>query len=363
MIGGAVSNLSPRERGQAPRPRPSRTHVRPLVEDDLEGVADLFLERFRATRKSPRAKAEVASCMKALYLDRPGRAGDADALVAIDSAGAVAAFCGGARARFRFDGRPASVCVTGALMASTAPGHALAAVQILKESRKLGHDLIVTDSANRASLAMCQAIGYQPVSPDSLEWACVFEPASLVLHKIRQRLGAPWLGALKTPGASRRRRGRARPATGREKRETLGLARRGSGRRNLRRDRPALSGRCSDFRPDYTREEFLWLIAMARRRRSAGPLHLQVVYDGAGAPAGAYAAFGGKGDVARVVEAVAAPHAWGRLFDKMRQTARERGCIGAHGSLKRPMMAHAYACAACSSITRAGCSPSPTGPT
>ena len=33
--------------------------------------------------------------------------------------------------------------------------------------------------------------------------------------------------------------------------------------------------------------------------------------------------------------AVAAPHAWGRLFDKMRETARARGCIGAHGPLKR----------------------------
>ena len=82
---------------------------------------------------------------------------------------------------------------------------------------------------------------------------------------------------------------------------------------------------------------------MARQRRSAGPLQLQVVYDGAGTPAAAYAAFGGKGDVARVFHAAAAPHAWARMFDKIIETARRRGCIGAHGSLKRPMMAHAYA--------------------
>ena len=31
------------------------------------------------------------------------------------------------------------------------------------------------------------------------------------------------------------------------------------------------------------------------------------------------------------------------LFDNMRETARARGCIGAHGSLKRAMTAHAYA--------------------
>ena len=114
--------------------------------------------------------------MKALYLDHPAREGDADALVATDATARIAAFCGGVRTRFAFDGAPASVCVTGTLMASPEPQHALAAVQILKESRKLDYDLIVTDSANRASLAMCQAMGYQVVSPDSLEWATRVRP-------------------------------------------------------------------------------------------------------------------------------------------------------------------------------------------
>src|SRR4051794_8060398 len=102
--------------------------VRPLTEDDLEPVADLFLQRFRASRRNARAPAEIAACMKALYLDHPTRDGDADALVAIDSTGAIGAFCGGVRTSFQFDGRPAKACVTGTLMASTAPGHAMAAV-------------------------------------------------------------------------------------------------------------------------------------------------------------------------------------------------------------------------------------------
>ena len=171
----------PSERGQsasvAPfRPRAAVAGVRPLIEGDLAAVADLFLQRFRGGRSDPRGRAEIAGCMKALYLDSPTRQGDADALVATCATGAIAAFCGGVRTRFRFDGRPASACVTGALMASPAPGTRLAVVQLLRESRKLDYDLIITDSANRASLAMCQAMGYQVVSPDSLEWACVFEP-------------------------------------------------------------------------------------------------------------------------------------------------------------------------------------------
>ena len=325
-----------------PRAHPSAARVRPLCEDDLEAVADLFLRRFRAGRPSAAAAAEVAACMKALYLDYPGRVGDADALVAIDGAGALAAFCGGVRTRFLFDGQPASACVTGALMASPAPGHALAAVQILRESRRLDYDLIVTDSANRASLAMCQTMGYRVVSPDSLEWAAVFDPASLALHKIRQRLGAPWLGALKPLARL------ADVAAGAALRAAEGGAKR-SEWRDQEVDDETYVDIAPRFlapfrlRPDFTRQDWLWHIGMARRRQAAGPLHLQIVYDGVGEAVGAYAAFGAKGEVARIVNANAAPHAWGKLFDKMRDTARARGCIGAHGPLKGPMMAHAFA--------------------
>ena len=342
MSNGAVLKFPATERDEPGRPRPSAARVRPLSEGDLDAVAEMFLQRFRAERRPPGAKAEIAACMKALYLDHPGRVGDADALVAIDGAGTLAAFCGGARTRFVFDGRPASVCVTGTLMASDAPGHALAAVQLLREGRKLDYDLIVTDSANRASLAMCQATGYRVVSPDSLEWAAVFDPASVALHKIRQRIRGPWLGALKPLARL------ADAAAGAALRAAAGAPNR-SEWRDAEVDDEAYADIAPRFlepfrlRPDFTRQELLWHIGMARRRRSAGPLHLQVLYDAAGSAVGAYAVFGGKGDVARVVNAIAAPHAWGKLFDKMRETARARGCIGAHGPLKPAMMAQAYA--------------------
>lgn len=319
----------------------SSARVRPLTETDLEPVADLFLQRFRASRRSPRARAEIAACMKALYLDHPMREGDADALVSVDSDGAIGAFCGGVRMNFQFDGRPAKVCVTGTLMASPAPGHAMAAVQILRECRRLDYDLFVTDSANRNSLAICQAINYQVASPDSLEWACVFDPASLALHKVRQRLGAGWLGALKplARGLDLAAGAALRAAEGATKRSEW---------RDEAVDAETFVEIAPRFyeryrlRPDFSKPEFLWLIDMAKRRRSAGLLHLRVVYDPSGTPAGAYAAFGAKGDVARVFHAVAAPHAWGRLFDKMRESARERGCIAIHGPLKKAMLAHAY---------------------
>jgi hypothetical protein len=315
--------------------------VRPLAEADLEAVADLFLQRFRKARRTPRARDEVAACMKTLYLDHPNRVGDSDALVAVDSEGRIGAFAGQTRTRFLLDAHPIKVGVSGTLMASPDPRHAFAAVQLLRESRKLDFDLIVTDSANRASLAVCQAMNYFPVSPDSLEWLCVFEPAALALQSLRQRTAAPGLQALRPlaraldfAGAAALR-GMAPPLKRTDWRDEeadddayiAAVARLGDGFR---------------LRPDLETPEFRWLIARARERRSAGPLHLRVLYDPQGAPAGAYAAYGGKGESARMFHCIAAPSAWGRLFDAMRESARARGCIAAQGPLKAPMMAHAY---------------------
>ena len=336
-IGLAVALPETAPRGRALNPR-----VRPLVEDDLESVADLFLQRFRKRRRTPRARAEIADCMKTLYLEHPNRVGDADALVSVDGEGRVAAFVGAHRTRFVLDGRPLDVGVTGTLMASPDPRHAFAAVQLLRETRKVDVDFIVTDSANRASLAVCQALNYFPVSPDSLEWMCVFEPASLALQKLRDRAALPGLSALR-PFA------RALDlAAAAALRRLTPPARRSDWRDEEADDDAyiaAVAGLGGGFRlrPDLGDREFRWLIARARERRSAGPLHLRVLYDPAGAIVGAYAAYGGRGESARVFHCLAAPNAWGRLFDAMRESARERGCIAAHGPLKAPMMAHAYA--------------------
>ena len=316
--------------------------VRPLVEDDLEQVADLFLQRFRKLARTPRARAEIAECMKTLYLDHPSRVGDADALVALDGEGRVGAFMGATRTRFLLDATPLSACVTGTFMASLAPQHAFSAVQLLRETRRIDCDLVVADSANRASLAVCQAMNYFPVSPDSLEWLCVFEPAAFVLGRLKERLAAPALGALKPLARALDLAGAA------ALRRLAPPAKRGEWRDEAVDDATyveAVARLSGSFRlrPDLDDTDFLWRIARARERRSAGPLHLRVLYDSSGAPVGAYSAFGGKGEASRVFHCLAAPNAWGRLFDAMCESARERGCIAAQGPLKGPMMAHAYA--------------------
>ena len=135
-----------------------------------EPVADLFLQRFPPARPSARARAEIAECMKALYLDYPFARRRGRCAGGGRSGGRVGAFCGGVRTRFQFDGRPAKACVTGTLMASTAPGHAPAAVQIL---------------AKAASSTM---ISSSPTAPIAPRWRCVRRSA------IRSSRGKPGMG-------------------------------------------------------------------------------------------------------------------------------------------------------------------------
>lgn len=340
-MSATISRASP-----APLPPPaarsSNTRIRVLVEDDLEQVAELFMQSFRKARRTSRARAEIAACMKTLYLEHPGRRGDADALVSLDNEGRVCAFSGKTRTRFQLDGMAISGCVSGTLMASPEPRHAFAAVQILREGRKLGYDLIVTDSANRASLAVCQAMNYFPVSPDSIEWLCVFEPAAYAVQRLKERVAARGMGALRPLARA------LDMACAGALRGFLPPAKRKDWRDEEADDAAYIAavarlGQWFRLRPDLESEEFGWLIARARERRSSGPLHLRVLYDSNGAPAAAYAAFGGKGDTARVFHCIAAPNAWGRLFDAMREGARERGCVAVQGPLKAPMLAAAYA--------------------
>ncbi len=87
------------------RPATANASVRPLEARDLEPLADLFMQRFRKSRRSPRSRAEIAAYMKSLYLDYPTRQGAPGSLVWVDPAGAIGAFVGGIRAGFVFRAR------------------------------------------------------------------------------------------------------------------------------------------------------------------------------------------------------------------------------------------------------------------
>jgi hypothetical protein len=318
--------------------------VRPLEEGDLEGVARLFLSRFRGkpTSSNERARAEVANYMRQLYFEGPGCEAGAASLVQISARGEIGAFIGIIRTNYLLDGKPLTAGIKGVFMAAPEAENSFAAIELLRELHRRPLDLIFTDSANRSSLLLCRALKYKVMSPESLEWAFVFEPAAMVFHKVRQR----W--PLAAPRILQPLAGAADFAAKRVLRKHL---KRGAlaGSSDVEIDASTfveLAPRfLEDFRlrPEWSSHQLEWLTTQAGQRRSAGPLHFHLVRDSSGNPVGCYAFHGEKGGVARVLHAAATNKGWEGVIGHILNTAESMGCIGVHGAMRKGMMPHVYA--------------------
>jgi hypothetical protein len=324
--------------------RSSRSIVRPLEEGDLEGVARLFLSRFRGKRAASdgQARAEVANYMRQLYFDGPGYEAGAASLVQISARGEIGAFIGIIRTTYLLDGKPLVAGIKGAFMAAPDAENSFAAIELLREMHRRPLDLIFTDSANRSSLLLCRALKYKVMSPESLEWAFVFAPAAVVLHKMRQR----W--PLAAPRILQPLAGAADFAAKRVLRKHL---KRGAltGSSDVEIDASTFIELAPRFlehfrlRPEWSFRELEWLTTQAGQRRSAGPLHFHLVRDATGNPVGCYAFHGEKGGVARVLHAAATNKGWEGMIGHILDTAESMGCIGVHGAMRKGMMPHVYA--------------------
>jgi hypothetical protein len=324
--------------------RSSRNIVRPLEEGDLDGVARLFLSRFRGKRapSDERARADVASYMRQLYFESSGCEAGAASLVQVGAHGEIGAFIGIIRTTYLLDGKPLTAGIKGAFMAAPEAENSFAAIELLREMHRRPLDLIFTDSANRSSLLLCRALKYKVMSPESLEWAFVFEPAALAFHKVRQR----W--PLAAPRILQPLAGAADFAAKRVLRKHL---KRGAlaGSSDVEIDASTFVELAPKFlehfrlRPEWSSHELEWLTKQAGQRRSAGPLHFHLVRDSSGNPVGCYAFYGEKGGVARVIHAGATNKGWEGVIGQILNTAEAMGCIGVHGTMRKGLMPHVYA--------------------
>ncbi len=332
-----VSQSAPVELGQAPG-RSARSLVRPLEERDLEFVARLFLARFRkrSAPKDSRARDDLVSYMRQLYLKGPDGAAGTASLIQIDSHGDVGAFIGVIPMTFQLNGDPLKVGISGALMASES-ANSLAAIQLLRELHRQRLDMIFTDSANASSMAIGAAMKYKTLPSGGLEWAHIFQPAAVVLHKlagrmpgIAQSLLRPFAAAadfVAVPALNKRfPRSRASAWTDAPIGETefVDIAPR------FLEDTP--------LRPTWSPPELNWLVKQAALRRSAGPLNFRIVRAASGEAVGCYAFYGERGGVARVIHTGAARNGWSALLAKVLETTEAMGCIGVHGAARKDLL-------------------------
>ena len=323
--------------------RLSRSVVRLLEERDLEDVARLFLARFRrdGARADGRARGDLVTYMRQLYLQGSEPGAGTESMIQIDARGEVGAFVGVIPMRYQLEGNPLKAGISGVLMSSAENGTSLAALQLLRELHRRPLDLIFTDSANRSSMALGTAMKYKVLPSESLEWAHVFQPAAVALHKLAGRL--PWTPATFLRPLARAADLAAAPLLSRKFRRSAS-----PGWKDAEIDAAAFAEMAPRFladfplRPAWSPAELNWLVKQARLRQSAGPLNFRVVQDFSGDTVGCYAFYGERGAVARVAHAAATRRAWGALLAKILDTTESMGCIGVHGGARKEMMPHVY---------------------
>ncbi|MFD2055989.1 hypothetical protein ACFSQT_23865 [Mesorhizobium calcicola] len=165
--------------------------VRPLVAEDLERVAALFLTKFRRRRRHllDRAIAETAEYMREIYLDPAGQSGASNALVQINPQGRLGGFLGVLKARFELNGTALNAAIIGPLMAGT--DHGSAAPQLLRALNQGEFDLQLTDSTNRTSLPFARPMKYQLLPVHCLGWTCIFRPAGMAVAVLHRKSASP----------------------------------------------------------------------------------------------------------------------------------------------------------------------------
>lgn len=317
--------------------------IRPMEKADLEQVADLFVRTFRADRKAHRQRRidEVASYMDQLYLQGPHSGDGVNSLVHMGPTGEIGGFLGLMKTRYTLAGSSLSTCVIGSLMAAKGAENSRVGAQLLWGLHDLDFDLIMTDSANRRSLAFGGPLKYHLLKMNCLEWVCSFQPAAMIAHKIRRRWPTAPFGlispvqkvvdyvavrALKSSAAFQSvDRSRCDTTTAAD----FAIAAQGF----LRQFR---------LRPDWSPGEMSWLLERAEETNRDGPLIYSLVYDDHDSCIGCFAFYGKKSGAARVLQIAAAEGAWGATLECLLMKAKAMGCIGVIGQAQDALMRHLY---------------------
>jgi len=313
--------------------------VRPLAAEDLEGVAALFLTKFRRRRRHllDRAIAETAEYMREIYLDPAGQSGASNALVQINRQGRLGGFLGVLKARYELNGAALNAAIIGPLMADPGADDGSAGPQLLRALHQGEFDLQLTDSANRTSLAFARPMKYQLLPVHCLGWTCIFRPAGMAAATLRRKWpGLPRLAldpCARAFDALAKRRFES-PAhlssSQRVHREPIDAA-------QFAERLPTL---LSDYslRPVWKDGELPRLLALATEKRADGPLHFGGTFDETGKMLGCYAFYGRAGDIASLLQIQASGSHWGATLDALVAAAWDMGCVGITGQTQSRFM-------------------------
>ena len=317
--------------------------IRPVERNDLEKIARLFLDTFYRDRKHRKERdiERVAAYMDRLYLQGPYSADGVNSLVQVNASGDVGGFLGLQKTRYILDGQTLSGCIIGSLMSMKDPQHSRVGAQLLWALHGFDFDLILTDSANRRSLAFAAPLKYRTIAANCLEWVYPLQPASMSVQRLRERWPSAPSVLLKPAEVIGERILRKYVAS----KLTIPATIAGTSQITDREGFARAAQACASgfrLRPEWDRPELDWLLRCAEDTHRQGPLHYRVIHDRNGARVGCYAFYGQTGKPAKALQILAMAGSWGLVLDDFVRTAHALGCNSVVGQAHEALLPHLY---------------------
>jgi hypothetical protein len=313
--------------------------VRAFGPQDVPAVAGLFQRLFRDRRDdSP----DLRAYFRELFLTAGRIDPELPSYVFIDQTGEVVGFVGVILLVMTLGGRAIRAAVPTSLMVKDPRRHPFAAMSLLRAFLNGPQQLSLTDTASPEVRALWLRLGGATADAYGMDWWRILRPAGFAACRIGGGRLSPVLPALARAAdqafeaiAQSRSRFQIEPAPARSEDVAdpalIGLF-------------AALTDRIA-LKPDWTSDGLPWRLEHAARRAGHGALFRRVVFV-RGKPVGCYLYNARDGEIARVIELVAQPSAYGVVLADLAAHARAAGAVALRGRT-RPDLASALIQARC----------------
>lgn len=294
------TNIGDGDSGEATQ-RPvqlSATGVRPMRRDDLPAVETVLNSAFKKTGQE--RNFDFRSYIERLFFGSPAFSPENGSVV-YDTGDRVTSVILAIPMRFVVHGKTITARLLCAFASDGKLG-ALGAARLSRGMRASKHDMLFSDTASPVSADHWVAIGGNMLPIESLQWHKALKPfCTIALRMPRRSKLAKTTLALMTlgfvDGILRRWKKGLRPP------EVAGARVRAVDYETFRREALAKIERFS-IRPEWSYEEFHWLVEMSRANESLGELKSLLIENAEGHVMGAALFFGQRGRTAYVLNLV-----------------------------------------------------------
>lgn len=301
--------------------------VRPCQREDAPALAAMFTRTFRRG-KQPNSEA-LAKYFENVIFASAAESAEPRSRVFIDAGGEVRGFIGVWPRRLQMHGRTIEAAVAGSLMVDRPEAHPTAGARLLRSYLAGPQELSFSETANDISQRMWKKVGGECLAATSLDWLRVLRPAGLAVAAATYAFRPASLLRPLASGFDRLIETRGR--------NPLSLSGAPAGVRVEDATSEELAGiipelsRSFALYPDWNSPSLAFLLSHAEAKERYGETHRQIVYSHAGRPIGCYIFFARRGDIARVLQVLAAPDHAGVTLDSLFHEAAALGCVGVRG--------------------------------